>query len=241
MVNIVNKWNMVLSLLTISTTIFITLYPNNKDYTYFLMYTYVLVNTLRSIHPKRDVENICLNKSKFSSVLIGRSIATVAEISFIVLLTIYYNKIANNKYSAYTKLIIAIIIISEIFSWLGCTTKNQIYNTLEESGWALSFIIFSVIVYQINSEKPSDNLRFQLFCYVLFVVYLLAVDIPMYYKRWENSKKKYLSISQGIDDIKNPKLITNDYNIWKQEMIWQTGYFFFASWYSIYIYFQINR
>ena len=33
------------------------------------------------------------------------------------------------------------------------------------------------------SEKPTDNLRFQLFCYVLFAVCLSAVDIPMYYKK----------------------------------------------------------
>ena len=236
MSNIINKWNQVLSFITIIISIYVLSVPI-RNYNYYLMAVYVIVNCLRAIYPKRDVESTCLHKSHLSSIMFGRTIATIAEICFILLLINYYKSISDNNISSKTNLVLIIIIISEVFSWLGCLTKNQIYNSLEESGWLVSFLIFSKITWDILRVRNDDfNLKFQLFCYTCFIIFLFFIDIPMYYNRYKNHKKGYLSINQGLKSIMSCKIVTNNYDTWKDEILWQSGYFVFGSLYSVYIY-----
>ena len=145
------------------------------------------------------------------------------------------NKNCNSIISK-TNLILNIIIISEIFSWLGCITKNQLWNTMEESGWFISFIFFIKITQELYLINKNKNIKMQQYAYIIFILFLLFVDIPMYYNRSLKYKKKFKNIKDGILDIIFCKNISNSIKLWKNEIPWQTGYFIFASWFSIYMY-----
>ena len=232
MPNIVNKWNVMLSTITIIISLSLFTLPVH-NYNYYLMAIYVVVNCMRAIFPKRDVECVCIHDHALSSIMLGRTIATIAEISFIILLINYYKNKSHINIDRLTNLILCIIIIAEICSWMG-------YNTIEESGWMVSFLLFITITIQLLKKNPGNNhYRLQFVLYTCFVLFLATVDIPMYYKRFKNHKKKYLSVSEGLKNIYRCKNVTNDYQVWKDEIPWQSGYFIFGSLFSIYIYRQI--
>src|SRR5262249_1885004 len=56
---------------------------------------YVAGCALRSFFPKADVQRICLVDSIWSSVLVGRSIATIAELSFVAQWTLLLSEYAR--------------------------------------------------------------------------------------------------------------------------------------------------
>src|SRR5271154_5081664 len=61
----------------------------------FLGAAYVLGCAFRSVLPRADVQRICLFDSWLSSVLVGRSIATVAEICFAIQWAIVLRELAR--------------------------------------------------------------------------------------------------------------------------------------------------
>ena len=100
---------------------------------------YVLGCAFRSILPRADVQRIVLFDTWLSSVMVGRSVATVAELCFaaqwaIVLYTL--GKVANSDTAKnIAKSIVPIIMVAEIFSWSAVITTNFLGNVLENSLW----------------------------------------------------------------------------------------------------------
>ena len=106
---------------------------------------YVCGCAFRSILPRADVQRICLFDTWLSSVTLGRSVATVAEICFATQWAIILRHLgtmvgANTTLSA-AWAIVPFILIAECFSWHGVLTKNYLSNAIENSIWAISFII----------------------------------------------------------------------------------------------------
>ena len=58
----------------------------------------------------------------------------------------------------------------------------------------------------------------------------------MYFKRFKKNHTPHLSFSDGLKTLHTCTNISNNYGVWKEEMPWQSGYFIFGSWFSIYIY-----
>ena len=103
-----------------------------------MIYTYV--GALRSFFPKKDVERICMVDSIFSYTFFGRTIATIAEISFaqfIVLIfkgiVAYLGKKYDIKFGNFylIDLLVPLISIAQIFCWSGCLTTNSLLNVIE--------------------------------------------------------------------------------------------------------------
>src|SRR5215831_17670793 len=93
---------------------------------------YVFGCAFRSILPRADVQRICLFDTWLSSVTLGRSVATVAEICFATQWAIILRQLgtmagANTTLSA-AWAIVPCIIIAECFSWHGVLTKNYLSN-----------------------------------------------------------------------------------------------------------------
>src|SRR5436305_13968160 len=83
--------------------------------------TYVFGCAFRSFLPRADVQRICLFDHWLSSVVVGRSVATVAEICFAAQWVIVLHHLATMT-GADTTLnvayaILPLIIIAECFSW----------------------------------------------------------------------------------------------------------------------------
>src|SRR5258708_35251816 len=109
---------------------------------------YVLGCPFRSVLPRADVQRICLFDTWLSSVMVGRSVATVAELCFamqwaIVLAAL--GKVANSDMAKNIgKAIVPMIVLAEICSWYAVITTNFLGNVLENSLWTATFLLIGV-------------------------------------------------------------------------------------------------
>src|SRR3974390_1829767 len=114
----------------------------------FLSAAYVSGCAFRSFLPRADVQRICLFDTWLSSVTVGRSVATVAEVCFAAQWAIILHRLgtltgADTTLSA-ACVIVPLILIAECFSWYAVLTKNYLGNAIENSIWALSFFIVGI-------------------------------------------------------------------------------------------------
>src|SRR5215208_6909197 len=101
---------------------------------------YVFGCAFRPFLPRADVQRICLFDTWLSSVVVGRTVATVAEICFAVQWVIVLHRLGTMT-GADTALnaawvILPLILIAECFSWYAVLTTNYLYNAIENSLWA---------------------------------------------------------------------------------------------------------
>ena len=254
-------WWLFISLASIFNILDITTFFSNTDFKNndfylknitILSMIYTYVGALRSFFPKKDVERICMVDSVFSYPFFGRTIATIAEISFSQFIVLIFKGIIihlSKKYDInldnfyffnYIDLLVPLISIAQIFCWSGCLTTNSLWNVIEESIWTISSLIIILIAYSIytNVDKISDldkrsSLKKFLTIFILFsivyFVFMVKVDVPMYYNRYlefcKKEKSNDFSFIKSIKDMCQCKQVTKDFNIWKHEMPWKTGYF----------------
>jgi hypothetical protein len=90
---------------------------------------YVFVCAFRSFLPRADVQRICLFDTWLSSVMIGRSAATVAEVCFAAQWAIALHQLGTMTGADTTLnaawVIVPLILIAECFSWHAVLTKKR--------------------------------------------------------------------------------------------------------------------
>ena len=251
--NISKIWWLSLTIISLINIYVILLqYKNSNNKKLFILaFIYVIVNAYRAIWPRIDIERICFFDTKLSTPLIGRFFATIAELCYIKLFIIVLKKIIiKTKYYNYYNVILNIvficIVIAEILSWCGCLSKYQLFNAFEEILWALS--AFIIIIICIFSHKDIKNNKYKnylliiaIFC-IIYFIFMIFIDIPMYIKR--NKKiiiNKKDSLKDQIKDMNKCYKITKNYNIWKEEIPWLSGYFSFGSWSAILLLILYNK
>src|SRR4051812_24513562 len=106
---------------------------------------YVFGCAFRSFLPRADVQRICLFDTWLSSVAIGRTVATVAEVCFAVQWAMILHQLgtmtgAETAVNA-AWVIVPLILIAECFSWHAVLTTNYLGNAIENSIWAVAFLI----------------------------------------------------------------------------------------------------
>ena len=199
---------------------------------------YVFVCAFRSFFPKADVQRIALFDTWFSSVFLGRTIATVGELAFIIqwLIVIRFlseqtkSKIAYNLSFAF----FPIICIAEVFSWYSVITTHYLGNSIEESLWAFTYVLICISLidlqkYLIGALKLA--VRFSIAGCLGYIYFMATVDVPMYVSRLiedNNSGKVYLGFWEGLLDLNTRWIVTHSISDWKSEIPWQTLYFTFA-------------
>lgn len=204
---------------------------------------YVFVCAFRSFMPRADVQRIVLFDTWFSSVFLGRMIATIAELAFIAqwaIVLMILSETASDKWTRKIALIILpVIAVAEMFSWYAVITTHYLGNVVEESLWGLTYVaIGSAITSLWFKLKGPIRLAAGIsivFC-ALYVLFMFTVDVPMYYGRMMEdyaSQKPYLNVTQGIIDLNTRWVVTHDIQEWKTEIPWKTLYFSFAVWVSL--------
>jgi len=198
---------------------------------------YVLGCGFRSILPRADVQRIGLYDSWASSVMVGRSVATVAELCFMIQWALLLNAVAKDAGTRFgvvvSWLLVPLIIVAELCSWYAVLTTSYIGNAIEESIWALSACLLIVSSLTLWSRcraacRPSTS--------AAYVTFMCTVDIPMYVSRWladEASGRAYLSLGQGLRDVSSRWVVTFEWEAWCAEIPWMTLYFTVAVWCSI--------
>src|SRR5687767_4229392 len=130
--NPVARWWSVLTLVSgINIAVWFSLYrtlqqppsaaPGGIELMLLLCAAYVFGCAFRSFLPRADVQRICLFDTWLSSVLVGRSVATVAEICFVAQWAILLHQLGTMTGAETTVnaawVIVPLILIAECLSW----------------------------------------------------------------------------------------------------------------------------
>ena len=109
---------------------------------------YTFVCAFRSWLPRADVQRIYLWDTWFSSVTVGRTIATVAELAFVIqwmiVIKFYGTETKTSLEIFIAKLIVPLIVIAEICSWYAVIRTHYIGNVIEESLWAVTYAFIGI-------------------------------------------------------------------------------------------------
>lgn len=209
----------------------------------FLCATYVFGCAFRSVLPRADVQRICLFDTWLSSVVIGRSVATVAEISFAGQWAIVLRQLGTIG-GADTPLIVAsmtvpLIVIAQCCSWYGVLTTNYLANAIENSIWAVAFLMVGIALCRLLPEFEGI-VRLGLIVAIIgitgYLAFLITIDVPMYLNRWRDDiagGREILGPVQGLRDASTRWVVTHDFTHWKDEIAWMSLYFTAAVWASL--------
>ncbi|OAI54602.1 hypothetical protein AYO44_03410 [Planctomycetaceae bacterium SCGC AG-212-F19] len=204
---------------------------------------YVLGCGFRAVLPRADVQRIGLYDSWISSVMVGRSVATVAELCFIAQWALLLHKFAKDAGSRFgvvvAWLLVPMIVVAEVCSWYAVLTTAYLGNAIEESIWALAaglLILSGLALWSRCRAGYRPFLAAAMALGVAYVAFMCTVDVPMYVTRWladEASGRTYLSLGQGIQDAWCRWKVTFEWDEWRTEIPWMSLYFSVAVWWSI--------
>jgi hypothetical protein len=204
---------------------------------------YVFGCAFRSVLPRADVQRICLFDTWFSNVFVGRSVATVAELSFVVQGAIVLHFVSTQLGSTFGRrvavAIVAMITCAECFSWYAVISTNYLGNAVEESLWTISYSLVGVALLVLSTRAKGtlkQLARFSAVGCLLYVCFMLSTDVPMYIGRLLDDTQQtrtYLGLSDGVHDLLTRWVVTHDITEWRTEIPWMSLYFSFAVWLSI--------
>jgi len=194
---------------------------------------YVFGCAFRSFLPLYDIPRMCLVDSWASSVLIGRSVATLAEVAFAAQWAVF---LRDRKVSL---AIVPLIVIAEICSWYAVLTTANLGHVFENSLWGICGALIVASLFMMVPQCPA-NRRPMLVAWAvagtLYVAFIFIVDVPMYWSRWitdQANAREYLTIAQGIADASACKVVSFRWEDWRNEVAWMTLYFSVGVWVSI--------
>ena len=204
---------------------------------------YVFCCAFRSFLPRADVQRICLFDTWLSSVMVGRSVATVAEIAFVAQWAILLLQVGSMT-GAETVVniawvIVPLILIAECLSWYAVLTRNYLGNAIENSLWAVAFFAIGVALCRLLPEFHGVArlvLAISIAGIAAYLAFLMTIDVPMYLKRWRTGDAdghKRLTPREGLRDVRTRWVVTHNIAEWKEEMAWMALYFSLAVWSSL--------
>jgi len=204
---------------------------------------YVFGCAFRCFMPVYDVPRIALVDSWLSSVLVGRSVATVAELCFVAQWSLLLRELSDAADSSFgrtaSSALVPLIAVAEVCSWYSVTTTSNLGHVFEESIWAFcaAWVVISVaIIWPRCSRSLRPLLAICCIAGAIYVAYMFMVDVPMYWARWmadEAMGRRYMDVATGLADASQRWVVSHRWEDWKSEVLWMSLYFSAAVWLSI--------
>lgn len=211
-----------------------------------LCLVYVIVCCMRAVFPVRVVERTCF-KTRLVTPFMDRAAATVGEMSFITLIAVVTSHALRRMGTGapWQRLAIGasvgLIAIAQTCCWLGCMTTNQLWNATEESLWAVTFTILTVVwarMYLDAKLRGADpvaefvrrSMPFFIGLSVVYIAYMVTTDVPMYVSRWKKLRKAPRRLGEGVREMMTCRSVTTGDVDWKDDSLWRIGYFSGAVW-----------
>jgi hypothetical protein len=204
---------------------------------------YVFGCAFRSLLPRADIQRICLFDTWLSSVVVGRSVATVAEVCFAAQWAIVLHRLGTvtgaDTAMNIAWVVIPLIVIAQCFSWYAVLTTNHVGSAIENSIWALTFFAVGVGLCRLLPDFDGP-VRVALAVTIVgiagYLIFLVTVDVPMYLARWRAKAAdggRHLGPLEGLRDASTRWVVTHDLAAWKDEITWMSLYFSAAVWASL--------
>jgi hypothetical protein len=204
---------------------------------------YVFGCAFRSLLPRADVQRICLFDTWLSSIVVGRSVATIAEICFAMQWAIVLRQLGKLTQSDTVQriacLVVPFIVTAEICSWYAVITTSFLGNAIENSIWAVTFLLIAAALVRLMADFHGA-MRWVIGATVAgiacYLAFLVTIDVPMYFARWQVDQangKPLLDLISGLHDVSTRWIVTHDVAHWQQEFAWMALYFSAAVWSSL--------
>jgi hypothetical protein len=204
---------------------------------------YVFGCAFRSAFPVFDVPRICLHNTWLSSVMVGRSVATVAELCFMAQWALMLREASQASQSVVGRVsalaVVPLIALAEACSWYSVLTTSNLGHVAEESLWSLSaamMVTSMVVTWPRCRATRHPALVACCVAGAAYVAFMLLVDVPMYWSRWvadQSVGRHYMTITQGVHDVASRWVVSYRWKDWKNEVVWMSLYFSVAVWASI--------
>jgi len=209
----------------------------------WLSAVYALGCAFRSTFPMVDVPRICLHDTWISRIIVGRSVATVAELAFAAQWAILLREAGATTGSRFAngvgRMLLPLIVAAELCSWYAVLTTDNLLHVAENSLWTVGAVLtvaaFLVVRRRVDA-KSGRALAIAAACGAGYVLYMVSVDVPMYWSRWQAdfaAGHPYLSPAEGMLEVLQRCVVTRDWAAWRQDVPWLSLYFTFGVWVSI--------
>ena len=204
---------------------------------------YVLGCAYRSAFPVYDVGRMVIVDSVWSSVAVGRSVATVAELCFAAQWALLMHAVARAGGVRWglrvAQAVLPMIVLAEICSWHSVLTTSNLGHVLEETLWGLcaaSLVVSLALMWPRVDRALRPVVALAVVMGVAYVAYMFNVDVPMYWTRWLAEAQHQhlpLSLSDGFADAASRWVVSHRWADWQSEVVWMSLYFSVAVWMSI--------
>lgn len=203
---------------------------------------YVLGCGFRCFLPVYDIPRLVLVDSRLSSVLVGRSVATLAEVAFGAQWALIVHRVAVLTHSplaqAVSLSIVPLIMTAQVCCWHAVLTTAQRGHVVENSIWGVSAALVVISLLAIGPHRLVELYPPAIvWCGggIAYAVFMFFFDVPMYWSRWradQANRRQYLSIAQGLLDVRR-WTVSYRWEAWKSEVLWMSLYFSIGVWISI--------
>jgi hypothetical protein len=208
---------------------------------------FVAACAFRSIVPRIDLERMCLWDSPLSSVFLGRSVATIAELCFALQCALLLFKLSHSSGASIIATIgltvLPIIVVAELACWCAVLTLNHIGHAIEELLWSVMVVLVAsglVIYYEQTGGGLALWVAIGLIASAGTTALIIFVDIPLYISRWRTGRRagsRYLRFREGLKDAFVRRHVTHASEDWRNDVLWMSLYFSAGVWVSLVIVF----
>ena len=190
------------------------------------------VSAYRCTFPSRYKGHVVLRDTTFSSILLCRTLATAAEISWM-----YQLAYVARQYDPSSILIavlswamVGTIAVSQCLVWLAVLADTVGLMYWEEIGWAVAMslnALVNVLGMPSASEALQGPIRFTLCFSVVYLPYQLGLHIPKLRRDRQLAKRKAVSITwRGVRRAAFHRVPTTEWSAWGGLVggVWMVGY-----------------
>lgn len=200
---------------------------------------YVGVCGFRSLFPRVDLERVCLWDSWLSTILLGRTAATIAELCFAVQCALFVQRLAAIAgmplLDAASHVFVPLVVFAQVVCWYAVLSLNHIGHAIEESLWAVLMLLLAAAC-GTAAVAAHGLLREMLIVGALVygtgACLTAAFDVTMYVRRWRRHEGR-MTLLTGLRDSRCRRHPTLAWEVWRQEAPWMTLYFSVGVWTSL--------
>ena len=202
---------------------------------------YVAVCAFRSLFPRVDLERVCLWDSWLSAIVLGRTLATVAEVCFAVQCALFVQRLSEVAglplLALGAQAFVPLAVVAQTVCWIAVLSLNHAFHAVEEVLWSVIFLILSAAT---GAAAVFVDGPVRLWLVAVAVAYAggavltLAVDVRMYLRRWRTyAACARLPLAAGLRDSGSRRLPQFAWAVWREEAPWMTVYFSVGVWTSL--------
>lgn len=217
----------------------------------------VAVAAWRCVFPTCYLQRYTWYGSWPCSILLGRCLATVAEVAWVAQLALamaFVDKSLPGGGSRFVPLMawgmVLSICCAEVASDFATITTNGLGYFLEESLWGVSFSLFAptnawLLLRVLKLPRASARVGccnavfFTLTASAVSFGYLVwqwGLHVPQEWRQWREQVEAghvFYGFWDGLKNAASERNVTHAYDIWGPSLVWLTGYFSAGVWSSI--------